>query len=491
MAEDLARAAKKAKTNKDQLMHYVVENANYFVKKLGEIVAIDGVSAEPQRRPKLRQTAEWLKAHLETLGGNVKFAELGQQQIGGGVSIPLPPVVMAEFHSHPDKPTLCVYGHYDVQPASKSDGWDTEPFEMTDKDGKLYGRGTTDDKGPILAWMWAIRAFKDLNMDLPVNIKLMLEGMEESGSIGLEKLVETEASRHGGFLTDVDFICISDNYWIGDKKPCVTYGLRGNVYFFIHVKGCSMDLHSGVHGGAVHEPMTDVIHLLSRLISPSHEITIPGLAEMVEPLTADELERAGDMDFDVERYKNDVGLVGQRQLLHDQRENILMHRWRYPCLSIHGIQHAFAGEGTKTVIPGKVTGKFSIRIVPNMDPQRVGQVVCEYVRREFATLNSPNELVVEVSKAGMWWKSDTSNVNHLAAQQAQKDVYGVEPDLTREGGSIPITLTFQNATGKNVVLLPLGACDDGAHSQNEKINRSNYINGVKVMICYLMNLGTV
>jgi len=238
----------------------------------------------------------------------------------------------------------------------------------------------------------------------------------------------------------------------------------------------------------VHEPMTDMVHLMSRLISPSHEITIPGLSAMVEPLTADELEKAVDMDFDVNRYKNDVGLVGQRRFLFDEKEEILMHRWRFPCLSLHGIEHAFSGEGTKTVIPGKVTGKFSIRIVPNMDPRKVGEVVCAYIHEQFSTLNSPNEITVEAVKSGRWWKGDTTNANHLAAQKAQKDVFGIEPDLTREGGSIPITLTFQNATGKNVVLLPIGACDDGAHSQNEKINRSNYINGIKVMICYMLNL---
>ena len=192
---------------------------------------------------------EWTKTEIERLGGRVTL----RPNPSSTNERRLPPILMAEWvPSDSNKKTVCVYGHLDVQPADKDDGWDTDPFVLTEIDGKLYGRGSTDDKGPALSWLWVIEAHRDLRIELPVNIKLLYEGMEEFGSDGLFETIQEEA-KEGGFLRDVDFFCISDNYWIGKTKPCLTYGLRGMAYFELSVKGCEQDLHSVSSTRLLHE----------------------------------------------------------------------------------------------------------------------------------------------------------------------------------------------------------------------------------------------
>ncbi|XP_047382592.1 cytosolic non-specific dipeptidase isoform X2 [Sciurus carolinensis] len=242
------------------------------------------------------------------------------------------------------------------------------------------------------------------------------------------------------------------------------------------------DLHSGVYGGSVHEAMTDLIALMGSLIDNRGNILIPGINEAVAPVTDEEHRLYDHIDFDLEEFAKDVGA---KSLLHGCKKDILMHRWRYPSLSLHGIEGAFSGSGAKTVIPRKVVGKFSIRLVPDMTPEVVSKQVTSYLTKKFAELHSPNKFKVYMCHGGKPWVSDFNHPHYMAGRRALKTVFGVEPDLTREGGSIPVTLTFQEATGKNVMLLPVGSADDGAHSQNEKLNRHNYIEGTKMLASYL------
>uniref|UniRef100_A0A674BXR9 Cytosolic non-specific dipeptidase n=1 Tax=Salmo trutta TaxID=8032 RepID=A0A674BXR9_SALTR len=381
-----------------------------------------------------------------------------------GEKIPLPPIVLGCLGSGPGKKTVCIYGHLNVQPAAIGDGWDTEPFTLVEKDGKLYGRGSTDDKGPVLAWFNCIEGYQKIQQELPINIKFCFEDMEEPGSEGLDELV---FARKDTFLKDVDYVCISDNYWLGKTKPCITYGLRGICYFFIEC--CDKDLHSGVFGGSVHEAMTDLIALLGSLVDKKGKILVPGMYEEVANITDEEKKLYEKIDFDMVEYAKDIGAG---KLLHDTKEAILMHRWRYPSLSLHGIEGAFSDVGAKTVIPRKVIGKFSIRLVPDMDPKVVEkQVTCHL--EKFAELESPNKLKVytghgcPTSTIPITWLVESNNVG----LSLFSTVFGVEPDLTREGCSIPVTLTFQEAIGLNVMLVPMGSSDDGAHSRNEKFNR--------------------
>lgn len=372
-----------------------------------------------------------------------------------------------------------VYGHYDVQPASLEDGWDSEPFKLVEKNGVLYGRGSSDDKGPVVGWLNAIEAHKELGLELPVNLITVFEGMEESGSLGLDELIRQEAQV---YFKGVDAVTISDNYWLGTTKPVLTYGLRGVNYYQITVKGPSSDLHSGLFGGIVAEPLNDLVKLLGNLVDVKGKILIKGIDEQVAPLTETEDKIYDDIEFDVS-VLNDA--TGSETALYNDKKSILQHRWRYPSLSIHGIEGAFSEAGAKTVIPAKVKGKFSIRTVPNIESAKLTELVKQHVEEDFRKLGSPNTVEVELIHDGDYWLSDPFNENFTAAKKATKAVWGIEPDLTREGGSIPITLTFEKELKTSVLLLPIGRGDDGAHSTNEKLDISNYIEGVKTQSAYL------
>ncbi|XP_060701478.1 cytosolic non-specific dipeptidase-like [Hemiscyllium ocellatum] len=234
--------------------------------------------------------------------------------------------------------------------------------------------------------------------------------------------------------------------------------------------------------------MSDLIYVLSKLVDKKGKILIPGFDGSVAPLTEEEKALYEKKDFDVEEYCKDTGGC---QLLHTTKEQILMHRWRDPYLSLHGIEGAFAGSGAKTVIPRKVIGKFSIRLVPNVDPVVVEKQVVGYIKKIFAEYGSWNKLNAYMGRGAKVWLDNYNYPHFKAGRNAMKTVFGVEPDMTREGGSIPVTLTFQEATGKSVLLLPLGAANDGAHSQNEKINHSNYFQGIKVLGAYFNELSSL
>ena len=364
--------------NAAKFIKYIEENQQQLIGKLAAAVEIQSVSGDPSRRDQVIKMGEWLLSQLKDLGADGDKYDLGMQDIDGK-DIPLPPVIVGQYGKDPSKKTILTYGHYDVQPAQKSDGWDTEPFNLVydDKTGRMYGRGSTDDKGPILGWLNVIAAHKALGLELPVNLKFCFEGMEESGSEGLEEFV---VKNKDILFKDVDAVCISDNYWLGTQKPCLTHGLRGICYFKLSISGPARDLHSGVFGGLVHEPMTDLMKIMSSLVGADGRITVPGIYEQVAPLTDEEQRTYDVMDFSI----NDVdSATGSSTTISDEKTEVLKARMRNPSLSLHGIEGAFAESGAKTVIPAKVVGKFSMRLVPNMDPQAVIKCVQAHVDAEF------------------------------------------------------------------------------------------------------------
>ncbi|XP_065074997.1 uncharacterized protein LOC135698791 [Ochlerotatus camptorhynchus] len=394
-----------------------------------------------------------------------------------GLLLDLQYVILGTLGNDP----VVLYGHLDVQPAIREDGWDTEPFVLTEKDGKLYGWGACDDKGPVLGWIHVIEAYQAIGEPLPVNLKFVFEGMDESGRKGLDALL---FKRQNDFLFNVDFVCISNNYWLGTTKPCITYGLRSICYFDVEVGCAGKDLHSEVFGGTVYEAMNDLVYLLGTLADKEGKILIPNLYKEVAPL--------------------------------------------------HGVEGVFYEPGQKTVIPKKVIPKCSIHIVSDQTPELVEKFACEQrpllvivvchgsnshcvtkrsvsdsrlmrrrVSREchdilhhcltikWAERGSPNKCAVRMTHSGNPWTEDPNHPHYNAASVSTKHVYKVEPDMTREGGSIPVTLTLQQTTGKNVLLLPMGASDDGAHSQNEKIDVRNYIEGTKLLGAYLYEVAKI
>lgn len=469
-----------ANAEQQKFISQIDSNKEALIARLAEAVSIPCVSGDAAYRKHCFEMADWLLAEVKKLGASAELKPLGKQTLDGQ-EIDLPPVILANLGSDPKKKTILVYGHYDVQPALKSDGWDSEPFKLwtDEKTGRMYGRGSTDDKGPILGWLNAIEAHQQAGVDLPVNLKFCFEGMEESGSVGLDELIAAEKDK---FFQGVDAVCISDNYWLGTEKPCLTHGLRGIAYFKLTISGPARDLHSGVFGGVVHEPMTDLFAIMSKLVTPQGEILVPGIKDLVAPLTDEERKRYDVMDFSL---KDIEGATGSQTTVSSDKATVLMGRMRYPCLSLHGIEGAFAEAGTKTVIPAKVIGKFSLRLVPDMTPEKVKDLVVKYVNDEFAKLGSKNTMTISTEHGGKPWLADPNHWNYEAAIKATKAIYGVAPDLTREGGSIPVTLTFADLLQKNVLLLPMGRADDGAHSINEKLDMVQYIEGAKLMGLYL------
>lgn len=463
-----------------KLFAHVDANKAKYIETLSEAVAIKSVSAWPHTRPECQKMMDWCQKRLEGLGCSVEQVDIGSQIMPDGTSLKLPNVILGILGNDPAKKTVVVYGHLDVQPALLEDGWDTQPFVLTEKNAKLYGRGSSDDKGPVLCWIHAIEGYQKLGLNVPVNLKFVFEGMEESGSEGLDDLL---FARKESFFKNVDYVAISDNYWLGTTQPCITYGLRGICYFGLEIECASKDLHSGVFGGTVHEAMTDLIYLMGQLVDKDGKILVPNVYKEVAPLLSNENEIYDKITFDVNDYRKDIG--ASRLLYNEDKNQLLMHRWRYPSLSLHGIEGAFYEPGQKTVIPRKVIGKFSIRIVPDQDPDVIEKYVVDYLKQKYAEWGSPNYMKVYMAHGGKPWTENPNHPHYQAAAKATKYVYKVEPDMSREGGSIPVTLTLQQVTQKNVVLLPVGCGDDGAHSQNEKLDIRNYIEGTKLLGAYL------
>lgn len=447
-----------------------------FVDRLSDAVAIPSVSGDAAHRPDVVKMAHWLQGQLTDLGAtDVELKELGKQND----ELDLPPIVVGRYGTDPSRKTVLIYGHYDVQPALLEDGWNSDPFKLTRKGDILYGRGSTDDKGPVIGWLNSLQAHRELGLDIPVNLVFCFEGMEESGSEGLDDLIKAEADK---YFKGIDAVCISDNYWLGTKYPVVTYGVRGVSYYTITIKGPAADLHSGLFGGLVYEPMIDLSHVFAKLVTPQGEILIPGIKEMVAPLTEKEDALYDKIHFDVAGLEENIG---SKTVIQDDIKKALQARWRYPSLSIHGVEGAFYEKGAKTVIPAQVVGKFSIRTVPDIDSRKLDEYVFDHVNKVFKDLNSKNTCKCELVHDGDYWVADPHGWSYRAAARATKEVWGVEPDFTREGGSIPITLSFQDNLHTSVVLLPMGRGDDGAHSTNEKIDMSNFIEGTKTLSAYL------
>ncbi|KAH9847049.1 CNDP dipeptidase [Lenzites betulinus] len=467
---------------------FIDDNAQPFIDRLAQAVAIRSVSNEPERRPEVKHMSKWLRDELDDLGVDTSAVDLGSQPRENDDPLPLPPLILGRIGEDPKKKTVLVYGHYDVQPAEKEDGWDTDPWVLDEnpKTGRLTGRGSTDDKGPVLGWLNVLEAHKKLKLELPVNLRFCFEGMEESGSEGLDDFIVQETKKgEQSYFHGVDYMCISDNYWLNARTPCLTYGLRGIVTFRMTVSGPAQDLHSGVFGRVVHEPMTDLAILMSKLVAPDGRILIKEVEDMVPPPDDEERKVYEALHYTVKDLDEATGAhIG----LSDDKAELLMGRMRYPSLSLHGIEGASSGPGFKTVIPAKVSCKFSIRIVNPQVPEKVAEAVEAYVVREFAKIGTRNTLTFEAPDKADAWRGDYKDSNYKAAMRATETIYGCSPDLTREGGSIPVILTFAQNLGVNILLLPMGRGDDGAHSTNEKIDRSNFLEGSKLLGTYLYEI---
>ncbi len=442
------------------------------VALLKELIRIPSVSADSNRREDARKTAVFIESKLIELGAETKLVENEKKGLN--------PLLLGKLGNDPNKFTVAIYSHYDVQPALKSDGWNTEPFEPVEKDGYLYGRGASDDKGPIAATLTAIEEFVAMG-EAPVNFRFIYEGEEESGSGGFEETL----SKHADFLGKLDRIMILDTAWFSDDAPGMDYGFRGLAYMGIEIQGPEKDIHSGLAGGIIREPMTDLVKILAQLHDANHKVAILGFYDDVVAVTPEEEKFYENLEFDIEKFKEANGLPA---LLSNDKKTILMDNWRNPCLSIHGIEGAFYEPGAKTVIPGKVIGKVSMRLVPNQDPVKIANLFSKHVEDLFERLNSPNRLVVHTYGTGDWWYGDPNSFLYDKARKILKEYWGTEPTLTRSGGSIPIIPFMEKLFDAPAIAIGIGQNSDGAHSQNERIRIKNIIGAKEVLKMYFNEL---
>lgn len=443
----------------------IMQGMDSLPSALSRFVAFRTVSGDPMYRVDCFQGAKWLRNYLISLGFD---ARLDQPAVSG---YEVNPIVYAKIGDNPALKTVLIYGHYDVVPAGA--GWKTDPWRLHGVNGFLYGRGATDNKGPMLAAMMGVSQLLESGT-LKCNIRFLLEGEEENGSRGvLESL-----ARNSSYIGKTDLVLISNNYWIGDDRPCITYGLRGVVHMKVSVSGPKHSTHSGVDGGVFREPMMDLMQIIASMTDPkTGRVAIPGFYDDVRPLTAEEMLLYEDIDFDVRKYGERTGLTDL--LTSTSATELLMQRWRFPTLSVTGIE--LPAGGNPTIIPKKVTARISVRTVPDQDHKRLIALLNGHLEAEFAKLNSRNKLKVNVIRDGAWWLGDVKgNPFYKAAEVAIEKAWGKKPMFTREGGTIPLFSELESLLKCQGLILPLGQSQDNAHLPNERISLECLLKGVEV-----------
>ncbi|KAK1976087.1 peptidase family M20/M25/M40 [Colletotrichum cereale] len=421
---------------------------NVRAKRLGDAIKIPSISAYADRRKDMFEMSEWIATKMKDIGIYVTIKSLGKQQ---GIDLELSPLVLGRYGKDPEKPTVLVYCHCDVQPASFKDGWKYEPFEMTvEENGRLCGRGTSDDKGPLIGWFNMIDAFQKADVEVPANLAFCFEGMEEYGSFGLREALEDEADK---VFSDVDVVCIADVVWVSDEQISIPQGLRGIIFYLVTITGAKQDAQIGGFGGQISKPMVDMVNIMSSLVNSNGKIMILGIYDNVQPVTEMEYKSYQRLNISEDSLYGGTGGMS----LHNNQADALFARWKKPSLSLHRIEHALPGAWAVTSIPAKLVGKFSIRTVPFMKAEDIDKI---------------NDIDIEAHPSN-WFYEDASHWNYQAVIRATRNVWGVDPAMTCEGGSIPIALDFKKILEKNVLLLPVGRPKDGHHITNEKLDNSN------------------
>jgi acetylornithine deacetylase/succinyl-diaminopimelate desuccinylase-like protein len=383
------------------------------------------------------------------------------------VETPGHPVVYGEWLGAPGAPTVLFYGHYDVQPVDPLDQWESPPFEATVREGEIYARGAADDKGQVFMHFKAIEAHMRATGRLPINIKVLLEGEEEVGSAHLDEFVRTHRDQLAA-----DVVVISDSPMFQRGVPSICYGLRGLVYYQIDLRGTKTDLHSGSFGGAVANPAFVLAQILAQMKDRGGRVRIPGFYDDVRPLTEEERQQWRRLPFDERRYRRELGAP---KLYGERGYSTLERVWARPTFEVNGLLAGFTGEGAKTVIPAVAMAKVSMRLVPDQDPDKIAQLFEAYVRK----IAPPTvELTLTRMHGGRPWMAPLDNPFVQAAGRAIEKGFGARPVFTREGGSIPVVSTFQEVLGVPSVLFGIGLPDENAHAPNEKLDLTNFYNGV-------------
>jgi succinyl-diaminopimelate desuccinylase len=390
------------------------------------------------------------------------------------------PIVYAETPPVPGKPVALVYGHYDVQPPDPLNEWTTPAFEPTVRDGNVYARGATDDKGQMLTHVKSVQSWLAAAGSLPLQVKFLIEGEEEVGSENLEKFIRENSRRLA-----CDCVIISDTSQFAPGVPAITYGLRGIAYFELKLTGPKQDLHSGVFGGGVANPAIALAKMLAALIDADGRITVPGFYEDVIPLTDRERKEFGSLPFDESGFKKQLGVEA---LAGEAGFSTLERRWTRPTFDVNGLTSGYQGEGAKTVLPARASAKFSFRLVPKQDPKKIAAAL----RRQLENLLPAGirmELVDHHGAPGVVMPLDSPYLQATAA--AVRAGFGRRPVFIREGGSIPIVNLFAELLEADVVLAGWGQNDDNPHSPNEKFSLDDYHRGTRASAALWQELATL
>ncbi|MBZ0282497.1 MAG: dipeptidase [Anaerolineae bacterium] len=449
--------------------HYVDTHFDHFRAELHDLIRIPGVSTLPERAGDIKRAAEWLATNLHHAG-------LSRVEI---MPTPGHPIVYGEWMGAGENtPTVLIYGHYDVQPADKSDGWNSEPFEPLERDGFIIARGSSDDKGQVFAHVKAVESLLANGGKAPVNFKFLIEGEEEIGSPNLTEFIVANRD-----LLKADVCVISDSGMPTPDQPSIVYALRGMVALEVEVYGPSQDLHSGSYGGAVHNPIQALVEIVAQLHNPDGSIAVPGFYDDVLPLSEDERTKLSQTAVSETDWVKSTGVPqswGEPQYAIHERTGAR------PTLEINGLAGGFFGEGFKNVIPAKAWAKISCRLVANQNADKIPELVRDYIlkiapptiRTEIRILRGAGASFVDINHPSM-----------QAAIDAYEQGWGKQPIFMREGGSIPVVSDFQRELGLPVILMGFGLNNDGAHGPNEHFNIEMFRKGIHTAIYFYEAVG--
>jgi acetylornithine deacetylase/succinyl-diaminopimelate desuccinylase-like protein len=443
----------------EKIMSYIRSHQQQYLEELFQLLRIPSVSTDPDHAKDVAACSETLAEHLRIIG--MKKVEIMPTEGH--------PVVYAEWLEAPGAPMILIYGHYDVQPPDPLELWDSPPFEPEIRDGRIYARGASDDKGQIFAHVKAVEAYLKEHGILPVNLKFIIEGEEEIGSRHLHAFVKQHAE-----LLKADAILISDGNMFVPEVPTICYGTRGLVAAQIDLQGPSRDLHSGTYGGIVANPIQVLADILSTLKDEDGRITVPGFYDDVVEVQEAEKQQFKTLPFDEENEKQEIGIS---ELFGEKGFSTLERRWARPTLDVNGISGGFTGKGSKTIIPAKAMAKITMRLVPNQDPVKILQAFKEYVR----SLTPPTVTLKITGDLGVG--AYLTPLDHPVlsfVSEALRNVFDRDPVFVRAGGTIGVVETFSDVLRAPIVFVGFSQPNDNAHAPNEYMNEEAFYTGIEV-----------
>ena len=433
---------------------YIDDNMARFREELNAFLRIPSVSAKSEHRDDMRAAAEWLAERMGEAG-----LEVSLEPTDGF------PIVLGEYRgAGPEAPTVLVYGHYDVQPPEPLDEWTSPPFEPEVRDGRLFARGSVDDKGQLYLHVKAIEAHMRANGSLPVNVIVLAEGEEEVGSENLMPFVNANRDRLA-----CDYVVISDTTMVAEGVPTIGTSLRGLAYLEVHVRGPRSDLHSGSYGGAVVNPATALARIIASMHDDDWHATIPGFYDDVDPM-ADYREKIAAVPFDHDGFRADTGTAERGEAGYSTPERL----WVRPTVEVNGLLSGYTGEGAKTVLPARAMAKISFRLVPDQDPQEIEELVTAHIHDV-----APAGVEVEVRSlhGGMPWRATLGSELYEAAERALGAAWDADVVYAGEGGSIPIVPEFESVLEAPVLLMGFGLPGENAHAPDEWISVESFEKG--------------